>query len=61
MKIALLGYGKMGHVIEKIALQRGHEIVLRKSIEDTFDGLENAENNLCRFCERLSNQDKHDP
>ncbi|CAN1511471.1 DapB Dihydrodipicolinate reductase [Flavobacteriaceae bacterium] len=43
MKIALLGYGKMGHVIEKIALQRGHEIVLRKSIEDTFDGLENAE------------------
>lgn len=43
MKIALLGYGKMGHVIEKIALQRGHEIVLRKSIEDTFDGLENAD------------------
>lgn len=42
MRIALLGYGKMGHVIEKIALQRGHEIVLRKSIEDTFDGLENA-------------------
>jgi len=43
MKIALLGYGKMGQVIEKIALQRGHEIVLRKSIEDTFDGLENAD------------------
>jgi 4-hydroxy-tetrahydrodipicolinate reductase len=43
MKIALLGYGKMGQVIEKIALQRGHEIVLRKSIEDSFDGLENAD------------------
>lgn len=43
MKIALLGYGKMGQVIEKIALQRGHEIVLRKSIEDAFDGLENAD------------------
>ena len=43
MKIALLGYGKMGQVIEKIALQRGHEIVLRKSIEDTFNGLENAD------------------
>jgi 4-hydroxy-tetrahydrodipicolinate reductase len=43
MKIALLGYGKMGQVIEKIALQRGHEIVLRKAIEDTFDGLENAD------------------
>jgi 4-hydroxy-tetrahydrodipicolinate reductase len=42
MKIALLGYGKMGHVIEKIALQRGHEIVVRKSIGDSFDGLENA-------------------
>lgn len=27
MKIALVGYGKMGHEIEKIALQRGHEIV----------------------------------
>ncbi len=31
MKIALLGYGKMGKVIERIALQRGHEIVLRKT------------------------------
>lgn len=27
MKIALIGYGKMGHVIEKIARERGHEIV----------------------------------
>jgi 4-hydroxy-tetrahydrodipicolinate reductase len=42
MKIALLGYGKMGQVIEKIALQRGHEIVVRKSIGDSFDGLENV-------------------
>ena len=25
MKIALLGYGKMGKVIEKIAISRGHE------------------------------------
>ena len=29
MKIALLGYGKMGRTIEKIALQKGHEIVLK--------------------------------
>lgn len=29
MKIALLGYGKMGKTIEKIALQRGHDIVLK--------------------------------
>lgn len=27
MNIALIGYGKMGHEIEKIALQRGHDIV----------------------------------
>ncbi len=27
MKIALIGYGKMGHMIEQIALARGHEIV----------------------------------
>lgn len=27
MKIALIGYGKMGHAIEKIAKLRGHEIV----------------------------------
>ena len=43
MKIALLGYGKMGQVIEQIALERGHEIVLRKSIEDSFAGLEVAD------------------
>jgi 4-hydroxy-tetrahydrodipicolinate reductase len=39
MKIALLGYGKMGKVIEKNALSRGHEIVLRKSASDGFEGL----------------------
>ncbi|HZJ35369.1 MAG TPA: 4-hydroxy-tetrahydrodipicolinate reductase [Gillisia sp.] len=36
MKIALLGYGKMGKTIEKIAIKRGHEIVLKidENIED---------------------------
>jgi 4-hydroxy-tetrahydrodipicolinate reductase len=29
MKLALLGYGKMGHIIEQIAIDRGHQIVLR--------------------------------
>ena len=29
MRVALLGYGKMGKVIEKIAVKRGHEIVLK--------------------------------
>lgn len=39
MKIALVGYGKMGKEIEKIALERGHEIVSRIDINrpDTFD------------------------
>ena len=32
MKIALIGYGKMGKMIEEIARSRGHEIV---SIIDT--------------------------
>ncbi|MBQ7997171.1 MAG: 4-hydroxy-tetrahydrodipicolinate reductase [Paludibacteraceae bacterium] len=27
MKIAIIGYGKMGHMIEEVALSRGHEIV----------------------------------
>lgn len=34
MKIALLGYGKMGHIIEEIALQRKHEIILRINDEN---------------------------
>ena len=29
MKIALLGYGRMGQTIEKIALKRGHSVVLK--------------------------------
>ena len=27
MRIALIGYGKMGHIIEEVARERGHEIV----------------------------------
>jgi len=43
MKIALLGYGKMGQVIERIALERGHEIVLKKDETSSFEGLSNAD------------------
>lgn len=43
MKIALLGYGKMGQIIERIAIERGHEIVLRKKSTDNYDGLKNAD------------------
>lgn len=35
MKIALLGYGKMGKEIEKIALNRNHEIILKVDKENT--------------------------
>jgi len=31
MRIALIGYGKMGQTIERIAIQRGHKIALRVS------------------------------
>lgn len=34
LKIALIGYGKMGKAIEEIALQRGHEIVLKIDINN---------------------------
>jgi 4-hydroxy-tetrahydrodipicolinate reductase len=37
MKIALLGYGRMGKEIEKIAISRGHEIVIRKDVDDRID------------------------
>lgn len=34
MKIALIGYGKMGKAIESIALSKGHEIALRIGVEN---------------------------
>ena len=43
MKIALLGYGKMGQTIERIAVERGHEIVLKKDEFNTYEGLSNAD------------------
>ena len=36
MKIALIGYGKMGHMIESVALERGHEIVAHIDAGDAF-------------------------
>jgi 4-hydroxy-tetrahydrodipicolinate reductase len=37
MKIALLGYGRMGKEIEKIAISRGHEIVIKKDVDDEIE------------------------
>jgi 4-hydroxy-tetrahydrodipicolinate reductase len=37
MKIAIIGYGKMGKAIEEIALSKGHEIVLKIDASNTAD------------------------
>lgn len=43
MKIALLGYGRMGKAIEVIAKQRGHEIVAIIDKENPKDSIESAD------------------
>ena len=43
MKIALLGYGRMGKSIEKIALQKGHEIVCKTSGKIDLEQLSKAD------------------
>ena len=37
MKIALLGYGKMGKTIERIPLERGHTIVIKADIGSQYN------------------------
>ena len=37
MRITLIGYGKMGHMIEQIALNRGHEVVCRIDVDNQQD------------------------
>ena len=37
MKIALIGYGKMGKMIETIAIERGHEVILKIDIDNISD------------------------
>jgi len=37
MKIVLFGYGKMGKEVEKIALERGHELILRIEKNEEYD------------------------
>lgn len=43
MNIALFGYGKMGKAIEKIALQKGHKIVLKISSKTKNYALKNVD------------------
>ncbi|HSH50606.1 MAG TPA: 4-hydroxy-tetrahydrodipicolinate reductase [Bacteroidales bacterium] len=37
MKIVIIGYGKMGKEIEKLALQQGHEIILKIDLNNLKD------------------------
>ena len=37
MNIALIGYGKMGHMIEQIARERGHNIVSIIDVDNQAD------------------------
>ncbi|HMO40686.1 MAG TPA: 4-hydroxy-tetrahydrodipicolinate reductase [Saprospiraceae bacterium] len=37
MKIALIGYGKMGQAIERLATEQGHTVVLRINVDNTAD------------------------
>lgn len=37
MKIALLGYGRMGQAIEQIAISRGHDIVIKTSSNTVYN------------------------
>ena len=39
MKIALVGYGKMGHIIDELATKKGHEIVARLNETPTAENL----------------------
>ncbi len=43
MKVAIVGYGKMGKIIEEIAKNRGHEIVAKLSDTPTLENLKNPD------------------
>src|ERR1700709_1366712 len=37
MRIALIGYGKMGKAIERVAEAKGHEIILKIDLDNGFE------------------------
>ena len=43
MRIALVGYGKMGHIIDELATKKGHEIVARLNETPTAENLNNPD------------------
>ncbi len=46
MNLALIGYGKMGRLIEELAIARGHRVVFKVDIDENHDGLALTERNL---------------
>ncbi|MBI4442310.1 MAG: 4-hydroxy-tetrahydrodipicolinate reductase [Acidobacteria bacterium] len=46
MKLALIGYGKMGRLIEQVALQRGYEIAFKVDVDENSQGEALTESNL---------------
>ena len=42
MKIVILGYGKMGHEVEQIALSRGHEVLYHIDTEEEWNANKEA-------------------
>jgi len=46
MRIALLGYGKMGKAVEKIAIAKNHEIVYKVDLENSYDFMPLSLNNV---------------
>ena len=39
MRLGLIGYGRMGHLVEQVALARGHEIALRLDEDNNKDSV----------------------
>jgi len=37
MNIALVGYGKMGKIIEEVALSRGHQVIVKIDLNNLND------------------------
>ena len=37
MKIAIVGYGRMGHEVEKAAAMQGHEVVCHIDVDNRHD------------------------
>ncbi len=37
LRLAVVGYGKMGHEVEAMALERGHEVILRIDRENAHE------------------------